>query len=197
MSELRMWIPRRRAGAALFALAALIACRGGDDDRADAAFRPLDIGAPVPAYAARTLGGDTVRVGADEPVTLLNVWATWCTSCREEMADLDSLQHEFGARGLRVVGVSVDQGDGTRVRRFAQGEHLSFTVAHDPSGDVQQRYLVLGVPTTFLIARDGRLLWRHTGNVHSELGALRAAVQVALREQSSASGVSELASRAR
>lgn len=172
--------PRRGTAAALLALAALAACRGGNDDRADAGFRPLDVGAPVPAYAARTTKGDTVRVGASEPVTLLNVWATWCTSCRDEMADLDSLQREFGARGLRVVGVSVDQGDGTRVRRFAQGEHLSFTVAHDPAGEVQQRYQVFGVPTTFLIARDGRLLWRHTGNVHSKLNAVRAAVEAEL-----------------
>ena len=101
-------------------------------------FRPLVVGDRAPAYAARTLAGDSVRVGAGTPV-LLNVWATWCTSCREEMADLAALDREYAPRGVRVLAVSVDAGDGTRVRRFAEAEQLPFAVAHDPAGVVQKR----------------------------------------------------------
>jgi cytochrome c biogenesis protein CcmG/thiol:disulfide interchange protein DsbE len=144
---------------ALFAAA----CSRGDG--AAAVFHPLDVGAPVPSYAAPTLRDDTVRVGGNEQPTVLNVWATWCTSCREEMAALDTLENDFAARGVRVVAVSIDNGDIGRVRQFARSNGLRMIVAHDPSNLIGQEYAVVGVPTTFIIGRDGTLLWRHTGNI--------------------------------
>jgi thiol-disulfide isomerase/thioredoxin len=141
----------------------------------DAAFRPLTVGDAAPAYAVRTLAGDSVRVGAGAPV-LLNVWATWCTSCREEMADLAALEREYAPRGLRVLAVSVDAGDGTRVRRFVDAEKLPFAVAHDPAGDVQRRFQAVGVPETYLVSGDGKLLWVQRGGLHGAPAAVRAAL---------------------
>jgi peroxiredoxin len=165
---------------------ALIACGGGSgggaaaaDDTAGA-FRPLAVGDLAPAYAMRTLDGDTIRIGSADVATLLNVWATWCTSCAEEMQALDSLQAEFNARGLRVVGVSVDAGSDARVRRFAEANHLRFAVVHDAAGAIERAYRVVGVPTTFIIGRNGLLLWQHTGNIDDSLGEVRAAVTRAL-----------------
>ena len=145
-----------------------------------AAFKPLDVGAAVPQYAAMTLAGDTVRVGGNEPATVLNVWATWCTSCQEEMAALDSLRAQYQAKGLRVVAVSVDNSDIEKVRRFAQSNHLGMTVAHDPMSTINQTYEVVGVPTTFIVGKDGKLLWRHTGNVTEVLPDARASIEKAL-----------------
>lgn len=170
-----------RAAARLFAAACLpliAACGGaGRESAADAkadAFRPLAVGDTVPAYAALTLTGDTARVGGgDRGPVLVNVWATWCTACREEMADLEALHREFGPRGLIVLGVSVDEGDGVRVRRFVDRERLTFVVAHDPAGRVQQLYGTVGVPETYLVGADGRLLWRRAGNIHGALDEAR------------------------
>jgi thiol-disulfide isomerase/thioredoxin len=139
----------------------------------DAAFRPLRVGDVVPAYSARTLAGDSIHVGAGAPV-LLNVWATWCTSCREEMADLAALERSYASRGVRVLAVSVDAGDGTRVRRFVEAERLPFAVAHDPVGVVQRRFQAVGVPETYLISADGRLLWVQRGGLHGAPAAVRA-----------------------
>ena len=144
------------------------------------AFHPLEVGNAVPAYAIASLSGDTVRLGAGEKPTVLNVWATWCTSCREEMAALDSLNREFSPRGARVVGVSVDEGSTNLVRRFAESNHLGFTIAHDQPGDIQRTYSVVGVPTTFVIGQDGRLLWMHTGNIVETFAETRAAVEKAV-----------------
>jgi len=168
----------RRVGCALLAAAA--ACAGPRND--GAAFRPLDIGAAVPSYAARTLSGDTVRVGGAAPPTVLNVWATWCTSCREEMAALDSLRAAYASRGLRVIAVSVDDDGTERVRRFAESNHLEMTVAHDPGATIERSYQVVGVPTTFVVGRDGTLLWRHTGNVTGVLAEAREAIDKAVRQ---------------
>ena len=101
-----------RGARAILAAACVVAC-GRTGSEGGAAFQPLAIGAAVPAYAAATLTGDTVRVGGNEEPTVLNVWATWCVACQEEMAALDSLSREFKSRGVRVIGVSVDEFDDT------------------------------------------------------------------------------------
>jgi cytochrome c biogenesis protein CcmG/thiol:disulfide interchange protein DsbE len=170
---------RWRTTLRLLAAVALYGCKAAPR-QADAAFRPLDVGAVAPAYEIRTLRGEPVRLGAGQPVTLLNVWATWCTSCREEMALLDSLQRELGPHGLRVVGVSVDQGPTTRVQQFVESNAVRFPIAHDQPGDIQRLYQLVGVPTSFVIDRDGRVLWRHTGNVESVTSQLRGELTAAL-----------------
>lgn len=158
-------------------LALSISCARKDED---AAFRPLVVGEAVRAYAVPTLAGDTVQIGGTGRVTVLNVWATWCTSCREEMADFNALQKEFAPHGVRVVGVSVDADNGSRVRRFVEEEKLTFIVAHDPEGRVEQVYQVVGVPETFVIGKDGRLVWRHIGNVHGVVDSVRAVIRSAV-----------------
>lgn len=155
-------------------------CAGKDSASRDAAFRPLAVGETVRPLAVPTLVGDTVQVGGTGGVTVLNVWATWCTSCRDEMADLNALHDEFAARGVRVLAVSVDADDGSRVRRFAREERLTLTVAHDPERRVERVYQVVGVPETFLIGAEGRLVWRHIGNVHPVIDSLRAVVRGAV-----------------
>jgi peroxiredoxin len=165
-------------GACAAALILSSACAKKTQDAA--AFKPLDVGAAVPRYAAATLAGDTVHVGGAEAPTVLNVWATWCASCQEEMEALDSLRTQYAAKGLRVVAVSVDNGDMEKVRRFAQSNHLGMTVAHDPASTINQTYEVVGVPTTFIVGRDGTLLWRHTGNVTEVMADARATIEKAL-----------------
>jgi peroxiredoxin len=155
------------------------ACTGARND--GVAFRPLAIGSSVPSYTARTLAGDSVHIGGAGEPTVLNIWATWCTSCREEMAALDSLKASYASHGVRVIAVSVDDGSTERVRRFAESNHLAMTVAHDPSATIEQSYQIVGVPTTFVVGRDGKLVWRHTGNVTGMLPEVRSAIDKALR----------------
>lgn len=145
-----------------------------------AAFRPLAVGEAAPPYAVATLAGDTVHIGGRSPITVLNVWATWCTSCREEMADLGALHRELAPRGVRVIGVSVDASGGARVRRFAEEEKLEFTIAHDREQRVQALYRVVGVPETLVIDGSGRLLWRWVGNLHPVVDSVRAVISAAL-----------------
>lgn len=164
------------AAIAALIVAGVIACGPSDRRAESAAFVPLDVGSLVPGYTVESLAGDTVTVGGTGAPTVLNVWATWCESCREEMEALDSLRTEFGGRGARVIGVSVDLGATEKVRRFAKTNHLGFTVAHDPAGEIQKSYQVVGVPTTFVISSDGRLLWKHTGNIADNFAEARSAV---------------------
>jgi thiol-disulfide isomerase/thioredoxin len=140
------------------------------------------IGSPLPAYRATTLSGTSVELGGrGGALTLINVWATWCTSCREEMQDLAAIHRDYTPHGLRVVAVSVDAGSETLVRRFVQRESLPFPVVHDQAGTIQKEYRIVGVPTSYLIGADGRLLWQQVGGIHGNLPKVRVEVEKALR----------------
>jgi uncharacterized protein len=143
----------------------------------------VEIGSPLPVYRATTLSGAPVElggVGGARPLTLVNVWATWCTSCREEMQDLAAIHRDYAPRGLRVVAVSVDAGSETLVRRFVQRESLTFLVVHDQAGTIQKQYRIVGVPTSYLIGADGRVLWQQVGGIHGSLPKVRAQVEKAM-----------------
>jgi len=171
---------RLRAGTVARAIAPVTASAAND------VFRPTQVGDVAPRYGMQVVAGartgDSLRVGANAGagLTLMNVWATWCTSCREEMADLDALHRDFAVRGLTVVAVSVDKGDGVRVQRFAKREQIAMSIAHDPRGTVQALFGVVGVPETYLIDSSGRVLWKTAGNVHGVLDEARAAITRAL-----------------
>lgn len=163
-----MSVPRASrvaVGLAIVAVTLLSACRGegGSADSSDARLRPVALGAPAPSYAITTFAGDSLVVGPGESLVLLNVWATWCASCKEEFALMDTLLARHGASGLRVVAVSVDVGSAEPVHRVAKEYGVTFEIAHDPDGIIERRFPALGVPASYLIGTDGRLVWKHVG----------------------------------
>jgi peroxiredoxin len=128
-------------------------------------YRPLAAGDDAPAYAAPVLDGDTLDLRSlrGQPV-LLNVWATWCPPCREEMPGLQALHQQYVARGLRVIGVSVDsRGAEDAIRAFLHDASVSFTILHDDADAVSRDFRTIGVPETFLIDRNGVVLRRWIG----------------------------------
>ena len=93
-------------------------------------------------------------------VTLVNLWATWCVPCREEMPALDKLQAKVGSKDFEVVAINVDTARLERAKDFLKEiaiKNLAFY--SDPKADVFYRLRtagkVVGLPTTFLIGRDG------------------------------------------
>ncbi len=135
------------------------------------------VGSPAPEYSATALDGEAVSLADHEGrVVLLNVWATWCPPCREEIPALQELHERYVARGLDVVGVSIDgRGERDNIPAFLDGFGVSYPIWLDPAERVTSVFRTQGVPTTFLIGRDGTLLWRHVGPVtadHAELNRL-------------------------
>jgi peroxiredoxin len=157
--RMRRRAPRGAAVAVLLVLTAS-ACVPDTDE-----FRPLAVGEAAPGFALPRLDGDTIDLTAMRgDVVLLNIWATWCPPCREEMPGLQTLHERYGQRGLRVVGVSIDnRGAEDAIRGFAADHGLTFTLLHDVAEVVPRRYRTVGVPETFLIAPDGSLAHRWIG----------------------------------
>jgi thiol-disulfide isomerase/thioredoxin len=95
---------------------------------------------------------------------LLNIWATWCPPCREEMPTLDRLQAMLGGPNFEVVALSIDEGGLSVVQAFLRRaglQHLRTYV--DGSGDARAMFSGAGVPLTLLIDRDGREVGRKLG----------------------------------
>jgi peroxiredoxin len=159
-------------------LGLLTACAGEWEE----AFRPLDVGSPAPAYAAATLAGDTVSLAdLSGRAILLNVWATWCIPCREEMPALARTHRALVDSGLVVLGVSVDNARATgEIGRFADEYRIEFMIAHDPGLQVQRTFRTIGVPETFLIDRSGKIVRRWIGQFDPESPDARASILAAL-----------------
>jgi thiol-disulfide isomerase/thioredoxin len=95
---------------------------------------------------------------------LLNVWATWCPPCREEMPSLDRLQKTLGGPGFEVVALSIDAGGAPVVQRFYDEIGIrSLAIYVDPGMRAAGQLAAPGVPTTLLVDARGRELGRHAG----------------------------------
>ena len=108
-----------------------------------------------PEFSGFTADGRTVSLaGLSGRVVLLNFWATWCLECRPEMPIFERLHREFSAQGLAVVGINAREGTAT-IREYAKELGLTFPLVLDPPGKINSAYGVIGLPTTFLIGRNG------------------------------------------
>lgn len=117
--------------------------------------------------APRALPAPAFEDGKGRPVrladfrgkaVLLNVWATWCPPCREEMPSLDRLQKALGGPTFEVVALSIDSGGAAVVESFYKEAGIgSLAIFVDPTMRAP------GVPTTLLIDAEGRELGRHAG----------------------------------
>jgi cytochrome c biogenesis protein CcmG, thiol:disulfide interchange protein DsbE len=149
---------------------------------ADESSGKVEVGAPAPGYRTVALSGDSVSLRDQRgKVVLLNVWATWCHPCRDEIPELQAIHTRYRARGLELVGVSVDaDGSDDAIRAFMKDFEMTYPVWRDPDERVSTQFLVVGVPATFLIDREGVLRWRKTGPIQPNDTTLSAAIERAL-----------------
>ena len=150
--------------------------------RPDAPSGKVEVGAPAPGYRTVSLAGDSVSLAAQRGnVVLLNIWATWCHPCRTEIPELQAIHAKYQARGLALIGVSVDaDGSDDAIRAFMTDFRMTYPIWRDPDERVSTQFLVIGVPATFLIDRAGVLRWRKTGPIQPRDSSLSAAIESAL-----------------
>jgi peroxiredoxin len=171
-----------RYGLLLFATTA---CADTADSRRFAAPAPVDVGRPAPSYRAVSAKGDSVSLeGLRGKPVLLNVWATWCHPCRDEIPELQRIYERYRGRGLELVGVSVDAaGHDDAIGAFARRYGMTYPVWRDPDETVSAAFLVVGVPATFLIDRDGVVRWKKTGPIGRSDTTLVAEIERTLSDE--------------
>jgi thiol-disulfide isomerase/thioredoxin len=97
-------------------------------------------------------------------IVLLNIWATWCVPCREEMPALDKLDTELGGKDFQVVAVNIDKGGADKAAAFLKetgATHLALYT--DPSGKLFATLKAVGMPTTLIVDRSSQEIARLVG----------------------------------
>ncbi|AHE97294.1 protein disulfide oxidoreductase [Thioalkalivibrio paradoxus] len=114
---------------------------------------------PAPAFEAQLLDGTPVSLAhfADEPM-LLHFWATWCPICRLEEGEILRL-----SRSHPVLTVAMQSGSEAEVEAHLTERERKLAVVNDPGGDLARTYGVRAVPSTFIIDRDGEIVFRKQG----------------------------------
>ena len=136
--------------------------------------QPVAAGFRAPDFAVADEQGETVTMATYAgKVVLLNVWATWCGPCREEMPSMQLLYDRFSREDFEIAAISVDappdrtddQGNpGGDPLAFARELGLTFPVLLDPAGEIQRIYGASRVPESFLIGRDGVIYKKVAGS---------------------------------
>lgn len=126
----------------------------------------VEVGARAPDIDVVNLAtGDTVdlRDQYKGKVTLLNIWATWCVPCRQEMPSMQRAYARLKDDGFAIAAVSIDEGGPEDVLAFTREFGLTFDILHDRSGRISTLYQTTGVPESFLLDKDGVIIKRVIG----------------------------------
>lgn len=137
---------------------------------------------PMPEYTALNLDGTKFDLAARrDKAVLLNVWATWCGPCREEIPELQKLHDHYGSRGFEVIGVSVDESGVDSVKEFiARQEKMAYPIVLDAEGRIANLLQTSVLPTTILVNRDGEIVWKKFGPVSGQDEDLKKAIEASL-----------------
>ncbi len=123
----------------------------------------LEEGKRAPAFDITTLAGERLRpVDLRGKVTLLNFWGTWCGPCRREMPEFQRVYEEWSARGFEIVAIAYNDSEAA-MSDFRDEFGLSFPLALDDTGAVNEDYAIQTRPSSFLLDRDGIIKMRHFG----------------------------------
>jgi peroxiredoxin len=135
----------------------------------DALFNPtstplLKKGTPAPDFTLPGLDGEMVRL-ADQKgkVVFLNIWATWCPPCVQEMPSMEKLYQQLKGEDFEILAVSIDKKGAEAVLPFMKKHKLSFTALIDAKESLKYKYQTTGVPETFIIDRNGIIVEKVIG----------------------------------
>lgn len=116
------------------------------------------VGAPAQSFAIKRVDGTQDSLANYRgDIVYMNLWATWCPPCRDEMPDLERFYKEYRNRDVIVLGV--DQGEGrTVVAKFLREHGITYPNLLDENQTYGRAYNALGLPTTVIVGRDGRIV---------------------------------------
>jgi len=124
----------------------------------------LGKGVPAPNFTLSALGGKMVSLTDYRgKVILLNIWATWCPPCVEEMPSMQKLYQELKDESFEILAVSIDVSGAKAVLPFMKKHKLSFPALTDTKGAIKSLYQTTGVPESFIIDKDGIIVEKVIG----------------------------------
>lgn len=136
-------------------------------DPASSPLYPAQKQAQATDFEVTLLSGETFRLSNQKgKVVLMNIWATWCPPCREEMPDLVDLYNKYKDQRYVTLGVSIDEQGESVVRPFMEEYDVNYPMYIDKDGTVMDKYgPTMGIPTTYIIGKKGNLRYFSVGAV--------------------------------
>jgi thiol-disulfide isomerase/thioredoxin len=135
-----------------------------------------------PPFTGQTITGRKISLAdLKGRVVLVNFWASWCAACRPEMPMFERLHRDYTTQGLTVLGINSRE-EPWIVQRYAKELTLTFPLLLDPKGRITRLYGVTGLPTTFLVGRNGRPVALAVGAREWRSAEARAIIQALLAE---------------
>lgn len=138
-----------------------------------------EVGQPAPPFTLPGTSGQVSLSALKGKVVYVDFWASWCGPCKQSFPWMNDMQAKYGAQGLTIVGINVDK-KRTDAEGFLAGTPAKFTVAFDEQGTTPTAYKVKGMPSSYLVGRDGKVIAMHTGFRPDEGAALEAKLRAAL-----------------
>ncbi len=127
---------------------------------------PVAAGQPAPEFTFPLMtGGNASLSDYGGKLVLVNVWATWCPPCIDEMPDLQNLYAQMKREGFpfEILGVSIDALGADPVRKWVDRFSITFPILLDPRGTIKKLYRTTGVPETFVVDPQGVLVQKIIG----------------------------------
>jgi len=120
--------------------------------------------APAPEFTMKDLDGKTVSLAdfRGKKVVVIDFWATWCGPCRGTMPLLEKYWQKYKNKKVMVLSIN-EQEAPDRVKAFVERTGYTFQVLLDSDGSVQSAYRVYGLPTMYVIDKEGNLRMKHVG----------------------------------
>ncbi len=142
----------------------------------------LDAGSPAPDFELPATQGTVKLSNNSGSVVYLDFWASWCGPCKQSFPWLNEIQQKFGIKGLKVIAVNLDAKNEDALKFLAQIP-AEFPVAFDPKGATPDSYGIMGMPASFLIGKDGKIIFRHLGFRESDREDLEKQIEKALESK--------------
>ena len=135
----------------------------------------------APAVKLPTLQGKFDLEKLHGKVVYLDFWASWCIPCRQSFPWMNEMQARYHDSGLEVVAVNLDK-NRALADEFLKKLEANFTVAFDAQGDSAKAYNLRGMPSSYLIGRDGKLYASHIGFREKDKAKIEQAIQQLLNQ---------------
>lgn len=128
----------------------------------------------------KTKNGNIKLSDFNGQVIYLDFWASWCIPCRKSFPWMNSLEKRYGNKGFKVIAVNLDQ-EAEEAKSFLEQIPAHFTVAYDPEGVSAKIFKVKGMPSSYLIDRNGKIVFSHVGYRQKENAAMEQKIKYLLK----------------
>lgn len=149
-------------------------------------FKPLTkVGERMPAFTVKEVSGKTFRMASERgKVVVVNLWATWCPPCRLEMPRLEKeIWDKYkGNPDFAMVAIARQQTRATIATFEKQNPEFTYPLAYDPQRAVYSQFAAAGIPRSYVVGKDGKIVFQSLGYEKGEIHKLNAAIAKALRE---------------